>query len=450
MAESIQTTSDIRWDILEEHLDEAAFLRQMWEQSLRSPDYALWEIAEGPEARMLAHLDGLVIGGKRVAKKLLLPALKSDEPGKAFAAAFALLASEDGDFLGEVLLALEKSEADARSALRRALEVAPVGKLAERLTAAAAQPGALQGELLLVLAYRRIDTGLRLDALASSQDTSLRARSLRLASFLPGRLSAAILEQAFSATEPEVRAAALETGCILGAKGAFSAAQSIVKDGGPGFATAALILGLSGEEGTVAALAPTLNDSERQRASIFALGFSGRLSAVDLLLQLLEEDKVAPLAAEAISFITGLAIAKQFAGPPKRWDPDAKDEPDEEEDVGPEASLPRPDPATIREWWKREGQRLDRGIRHLRGKPWSTETILRELELGPAIRRAGLALDVAVRSSAAHQLMVDALSQRQREELVAAAGARLQQSAYSTLRTSPVPAPTASPQPRKA
>src|SRR5262249_14679432 len=92
----------IRWDIVEEHLDEAAFLYQLWEQSLRSPKYTLREIAEGPEERMLAHLDGLVVGGSPVAKKLLIPSLESDEPGVVFAAAYALLASEDGDFLAPV------------------------------------------------------------------------------------------------------------------------------------------------------------------------------------------------------------------------------------------------------------------------------------------------------------------------------------------------------------
>ena len=60
--------SPIRWDIAKEHLDEAAFLRQLWEQSLCSPQYSLAEIAQGPEERMLAHLDALVLGGARVAR----------------------------------------------------------------------------------------------------------------------------------------------------------------------------------------------------------------------------------------------------------------------------------------------------------------------------------------------------------------------------------------------
>ncbi len=431
----------IRWDIVEEHLDEASFLRQLWEQALRSPDYALWEVAEGPEARMLAHLDGLVIGGGRVAEKLLLPALTDDEPGKVFASAFALVSSEDGDFLGEVLRALEASEAAHRAALRRALELAPVTQLGARLTATVVQGGAIQPDLLLVLAYRRIDSGLGLDALASSQDAMLRARAIRLAPLLPGRLGISVLDRALESSEPEVRSAALESGCILGVKGAFSAAQATVRDGGPGFGTAALLLGLSGEEGVVTALVPGLSDSTRQRDAIFALGFSGRLSAVDALVPLMEDKKLALLAGEAISCITGLVIAKQFAEPTKPWNPDQEDAEEPDEPFGAEADLPRPEPVAVREWWRREGQKLDRNIRYMRGQPWSPAVLMKELETGPARRRAGLALDAAVRSSGAHVLVVDALTRRQRDELAAARGGRFQQPPYSRLKASPLQVP---------
>jgi uncharacterized protein (TIGR02270 family) len=415
----------IRWDILEEHLDEAAFLRQLWEQSLQSPDYTLAEIAEGPEERMLANVDGLVVGGARVAKKLLLPSLASEEPGKVFAAAFALLLSEEGDFLGDILRSLETSEAEQRAAIRRALELAQLAQLPERLKAAAAPAGVLQQELLLVLAYRRIDTGLRLDGLASSADVAVRSQAIRLAPLVPGRLETSILEQALAAPEPEVRSAALESGCILKVRGAFSAAQSTLKDGGPGFDSAALLVGLSGDESAVTALTPGLMGTTHRRGSIFALGFTGRVSAVEALLTMLDDKKVAPLAAEAISAITGLDIAKRVAGPPTRWNPAGPDE--EAEALAPEADLPKPKPDVLREWWRREGKKLDRNVRYLRGRPWTAALLLKELEVGPARRRAGLALDAAVRSSGAHCLVVDALTRRQREELAAARGGRFQQ-----------------------
>jgi uncharacterized protein (TIGR02270 family) len=423
----------ICWDIAEEHLDEAAFLRQLWEQSLHSPEYSLTEIAQGPEERMLAHLDALVVGGSRVARKLLLPALMSDEADTVFAAAFALLASEDGDFLREVLQALEENEAKPRAAVRRALGLAPVA--VERLKAAAAQSGPIQHDLLLVLAYRRIDGGLRLDGPAASSDATLRSSALRLAPLLPGRLETSLVEQALASSEPDIRSAALESGCILGVRGALSSVQSTVKSGGPGYGAAALLLGLSGEEGAVAALAPGATGSKGQVDSIFALGFTGRASAVEALLPLLGQEKLAPLAAEAIAAITGLPIAKQFAKPSKPWTSESKDE-EKDEPFGPAADLPQPEPAAIAEWWRREGKKFDPRLRYFRGRPWSPDVLLKELESGPARRRAGLALDAAVRSAGAHCLVVDALTGRQREELSAARGARFQPAAYSSFRTS--------------
>ena len=118
---------------------------------------------------------------------------------------------------------------------------------------------------------------------------------------------------------------------------------------------------------------------------------------------MLGDKKLAPLAAEAIATITGLPIAKQFAKPSTPWSPEGKDE-EKDEPFGPAADLPKPEPVAIEEWWRREEQKFDPRHRYFRGRPWSPDVLLKELETGPARRRAGLALDAAVRSSGAHCL----------------------------------------------
>jgi uncharacterized protein (TIGR02270 family) len=412
----------IRWDIVEEHLDEAAFLRQVWEEALRSPDYTLSEIAEGPEERMLAHLDGLVLGGGRVARKLLLPALGADEPGPVFAAAFALLASEDGDFTGEVLAALEAGEPAQRAAIRRALGVAPVAALGPRLAALAPRSPAVQADLLEVLAHLGIDPGLRLEPLASSPDPASQALAVRLSRLLPGRLDPFTLEQALGSPDPALRAAALEAGMATGARGAFAAAEATVVEKGPAFATAALLLGLSGDEKSVQELLPALSDPERSRAAALALGFSGRISAADALLEVMRDEDLAPVGAEAFAAISGLGVEKRFAKPPERWNPEAAEE-EAEEEYGPEADLPKPEPDAIAAWWKEARPRLDPAQRWLRGQPWGAEAVFRELEQGPARRREALALELAVRTKGQVRIAWDALSARQRRELAEARSA---------------------------
>jgi len=411
----------IRWDIVEEHLDEAAFLRGQWEEALRSPDYTLAEIAEGPEERLLAHLDGLVLGGARVARKLLLPAMVGDEPGPAFAAAFALLASEDGDFTGEVLAALAKAEPEPRLAIRRALALVPRPDLGQRLVALLpkAAPG-LGADLLEVLGYLRVDPGVRLESLAANPETE--ALAIRLGGVFPDRLDPTALARGLGSGAAEVRAAAMETGLVAGVRGAFAAAEAEVAGRGAAFGTAALLLGLSGDEKSVAALVPALREETLARQAAFALGFTGRVPAADALLEAMKDEKVGPVAAEGFAAIAGLAVEKHFAREPAGWNPD-EDEAEEEEPYGPEADLAKPVPETIARWWGEARPKLDPAQRWLRGRPWSPEALLAELDEGPARRRAGLALDLAVRTRGRAQLAWDALSVRQRREMAEARGA---------------------------
>ncbi len=410
----------IRWDIVEEHLDEAGFMFQLWEEALRSPVYTLAEIAEGPEERLLAHLDGLVLGGPAVAKKLLLPALAGDEPGQAFAAAFALVAEGPTDRIDLVLAALEKAEPAQRVAIRRALAVVPRAELAQRLAAAAAKASAIQADLLDVLGYRRVDPGVRLEPLVNSKDPAKEALAVRLARVFPARLDPAAVERALGSRVPEVRAAALETAAVLGHRGAVPTCEATVASRGPAFETAALLLGLSGEEKWVAPLAAALADPEFQRDAAFALGFSGRVSAADALLGAMRDEKLAALAAEGFSAITGLAIENALAKTPERWDPEAEERPDEA--YGPEADLPKPEPAAVAAWWKAARPKLDPAQRWMRGRPWGAESLVAELEHGPARRREALALDLCIETRGLVQIAWDAPSALQRRELDVARG----------------------------
>jgi uncharacterized protein (TIGR02270 family) len=411
-----QDTS-IRWDIIEEHLDEAAFRRQLWEQALRSFNHCLAEIAEGPEERMLSHLDGLVRGGARVARKLLVPSLLADDPGVAFAAAYSLLASEDGDFLAEVLKAMEASKPSTRPALRRALAVVPVPALGQRLASLASRVPPIHLDLVDVLGYLRVDAGARLEPLAASTTLEAQVIALRVSGFLPGRLDPSAIEQVLRSPEPALRSAALESGIVNGVRNAFGAAEAAVVEKGPAFARAALLLGLSGDERSTAILLRALSDATVRRSVVFALGFCGRVAAADALVPLLADDAIGPLAAEAFAAITGLSVEKEFA---KREKPHQPTEDEQESASGPESELPRPVSETIARWWLETKQRFDPSVRWLRGRPWSLERLMLELEGGPARRREAMALDLAVRTRGHAQIAWDALSSRQRLEMTEA------------------------------
>src|SRR5258707_2498071 len=116
----------VLWDVFEEHLDEAAFRWAQWQSALHAANYTLAEVAEGPEARLLAHLDALALGDAAVAERLLLPALEADEPERIAAAAWALVQLEGGgDYQDRVIDLLVKGAPPVRAAVTRALALSP-------------------------------------------------------------------------------------------------------------------------------------------------------------------------------------------------------------------------------------------------------------------------------------------------------------------------------------
>jgi uncharacterized protein (TIGR02270 family) len=131
----------ILWDVVEEHLDEAEFLVELWLAARRSPLYTLPELERGPEPRLVAHVDGLVLNGPLVLERVAWPVVEDPqaEPLRLAAAALAML--EAGDF--RVLGALDEpkpagqapADAEDDDAEDEARRLATLAELAARLDA---------------------------------------------------------------------------------------------------------------------------------------------------------------------------------------------------------------------------------------------------------------------------------------------------------------------------
>src|SRR5689334_10865209 len=67
------------WDIQEEHVDEAEFLLEMHASCMDSPKFTLAQVQAGPERRLLARIDALLVGGQSVIERLLLPILAAPD-----------------------------------------------------------------------------------------------------------------------------------------------------------------------------------------------------------------------------------------------------------------------------------------------------------------------------------------------------------------------------------
>jgi len=409
----------LHWDLYEEHLDEGAFRWSQWERTLDAPDFTLEEVAELEEP-VAAHVDGLVLGGEPVAKRLLVPALGADEPERIVAAALALLQAEVPFGPAAVLATLSEVEPPALAPLRRALELNPTPAFPMDLPALLKREEAAPGLLALVL-----DTlgahGLATAPLCSPflihPEPQVAAAALRAAYRSRLSLDPAVLRDGLGSDEPTLRDAALLAGLMGGHREAWAACHSCVSARAPDLRLPLLLLGMSGDERDVKRLLDLLPDERLRPHALFALGFCGRVAAADACVELMRLKPVAALAGESFSAITGLRIAEEYAAPREAEDealPPLEDE-DLDADLSskPEDALPRPWPESVTAWWQQERQRLDARQRYLGGRPFTALALLDALESAPMRRRHALALELALRSRGSLQVPTRAFAPHQ-------------------------------------
>jgi uncharacterized protein (TIGR02270 family) len=426
---------------MEVHLEEASFLWGQWEQALWAPDDVLPEVEQGTERRLMAHLDALVLGGRPVAERLLLPALEGEEVASISAAAFALLGAEDVDWQQQVLEWLTEGAEEVVDGIRRGVELSPRESLGPALLRALPDvPVERQACVLAALDFQKADVSQVLRGLRLKDDTALRAQAVRAARFASQPLAEELIRLGLDDGELSVLDAALGAGLVVGSRRAWSRCRQLLEAGGEVPRTALLALAVGTEGGELEALLKALEDPGLREEALWALGFSGRLAAADAAFQILEHagDR---LAAESFAAITGLPLEPPFIAEEEAPSEEPLDEEfhlddeagsPEEEAPAPEASPPQwlPGPAVlpgavlvepVRRWWKEARQRFDAKGRYLRGQPLTEAGLRSALETEPMRRRPALLWEVAIRSRGATQVEPRTWTRVQRRQLQALA-----------------------------
>jgi uncharacterized protein (TIGR02270 family) len=362
----------ILWDTYEELLDEATFLWEQWEASLSTWDCTLAEVARGPEERLLAQLDALVIGGSRVADELCVPALESPELVRVAAAAWVLLHSDDGDRLDETWDALSSAEPERRDALARAFALSAredlPARVASRFDTLALPQKACLIDVLRISDPRAL-ANLPLSRLAAEPDPELLGAVLRAARRIPVDLGRSALERGLVSALSETRAAAIELGTSLHPELVLPRCRSVIAEGAPERRLALAALAIGGDTQDVQRLLEWAATDLGQDA-VWALGFSGRVDVVDALLAWLDHARLGASAAEALATVTGLELDGDLLDP-------STSEPDELPDdapipeLEPGDDLPRPNAPLLRSWWQQNRARFELGVRYFRGQPWA-------------------------------------------------------------------------------
>ncbi|MCY1082306.1 TIGR02270 family protein [Archangium lansingense] len=409
-----------RWDIYEEHLDEAAFRWSQWERALDDPNDVLGEVAEIEEL-VAAHLDGLVLGDEPVAQRLLEPALAADEAERIVAAALALLGGKQPSGPAAVLAALSHAEPPALIALRRALELTSPSSIPADLAALLKKENAPPELLALVLdtlGAHGLATASLCTPFLAHPEPQVATAALRAASRMCLPLEPRVLQRALDSRDPMLRDVGIVAGLMGGHRGAWATCRTAVESRAPGCRLPLLLLGMGGDERDTRLLLDLLSDEALQPDVLWALGFTGRVDAAAACLDLMRKEPVAALAGEAFSAITGLRIEGQYGA--RSQEPEAE-EPillkQEELDADlvprPEDALPLPQADAVATWWQEVRPSLDMRQRYLAGQPFTPQVLLDTLASAPMRRRHALALELALRSRGALQVPTRAFVERQ-------------------------------------
>lgn len=437
----------VRWDVVEEHLGEAEFLFDLLLSSFESSTTTQADTIAAVEARLVAHLDALAIGGDEVAHGTLWPVLVPEAEALTLvaAAATALLVAPGPHAIDRMITVLRESlPGPLRDGVVAALAMSARPDVASRvLTAADSGDDAARRALLPVIAWRGGAPGRAcVDWIRRGivdPDASVRATAVGVADYCGRQVALAAAEHALADADPAVATVAMQVGLVHGSTHAHSFAIELAsgrRKGDAALVRAAMAaVALGGERQAVELLLAALADEARKPSAIWALGFCGRLDAIDPLLKLAADEKTAKLAGEALVGISGLGRDERrfwhdkppqppvtdadIAGPLPAEDLDADPTPGGDDD------LPVPFVAAFAEAWAQGRSKLDPTLRFAEGYPLIEGGVYAYALVTTTMRRRPvIALELAMRTRGELRLPTRSFAAQQHPLLAAIDGPR--------------------------
>lgn len=359
------------------------------------------------ERRMLAAIDVIAAIGEPAIEHV--PRLVADAPVKdpslGFASAMVLgcFAGRDALAAAEHVLLRNARDKAFVDEVGAALKLVPHDLLPLTLRSLLREPEPLLRAMAIdVLAYRGLATEDELVA-AAADAAPVAARALHHLGCAPSPRLPELIQRALAAEDPELREAAWTAMALSDHPHAALTLRAAMEEPEGGDA-AALLLALAGDEDDARHLAARAFEAPR-RGLIVAVGFAGAASSVPQLIDLLERDvdsAVKLAAAYALERITGAGLWEEVAVEAEEIFVPDPPEPDVGEPrqlklaeiVSDPRDLPPPpaketveqptvDPARWRAFVRERCQGWDLGARYRRGRPYTPEVVLDELDTGP-------------------------------------------------------------------
>jgi uncharacterized protein (TIGR02270 family) len=396
-------------DILEEHLEEADFLYAQRRNALADDDYDLADLA-GLEERLLAHVDGLVIAGGE-AWDMLEGMLTGGDEGEAFTAALVALASGDSQRRSALLKDFAQADDETLDGLKAAFCLSGLGDLAESLRDLVAEAETpVAAAVLEILAFHR--RGLspeELGGVLGSDESRIRIAGLRAAAAMGWRDGNDRVREFLDEEDSDLLCESVRTGFIFNDESGLEKCRTLLAAGREPGADLQIWLGLAGNAADVGLLVAGLESEELSRGAVIALGWMGRIEAIEALLGRLDSEEGPDLSRQigaAVCRIVGLDLMAMGLTRPEEEPAEMENEeseseaeqPDDEFDdppVDPDEALPWPDADSLTAWWQANRANFKAGQRYRYGRKVDRDAILEVMRSGGLAERHLAACELA-------------------------------------------------------
>jgi uncharacterized protein (TIGR02270 family) len=377
--------SEVIDDLVSQYAEETAFLWSRRHDVTHAAHYRLSDLAQADE-RLAAHIEGLHVSGI-CGWHYCEKGLERQEPGDVFAAAVVALETCDPDRIEKVLDAVDRAPQTISGVTSAFGWVDPV---ALRVTV----HGLLRSQSSLrrhigvtACAMHRVDPGLMSSRRLEDPSPLVRARAMRTAGELG---QAELLSTCISALldkDPQCQFWSEWSSVLLGNRDQALDALSRTSIDLGALTTRAFRLALQAMSVTAAHrwLKSLVADPPKLRWLIQGSGIAGDPTYIPWLTEHMRNEKVARLAAEAFSLITGadLGESRLEGKPPASFEPGPNDDPnDNNVDMDPDDGLPWPDPVKIQKWWDANKHRFQPGVRYFVGGQVTREHCIDVLKNG--------------------------------------------------------------------
>jgi uncharacterized protein (TIGR02270 family) len=382
--------------VLVRHAEELAFLWTTRARAVGEPHYSLQDLARLDE-RVEAHLDGLLVAGPS-GWSLCKARLANAGPGVVFALTVLAFGVGDRKWMRDAVQAGCASP-DLWPGLASGIawiEYAKVAEWIEVLLKAGSPEYRALG--IAVSAMHRADAGATLATALRDASPQVRARALRAVGET-GRVD--LLDLAghrLDDADPSCKFWAAWTLVRLGRRDALRRLATFADHRSP-FSGRALQLVLramdvaSGRR-LVRGFAASASG---MRAAVSGAGFLGDPASITWLIAKMESPKLAKLAGEAFTMITGVDLAEADLDQDAPQEAPAATDPLEKAlELDEDSSLSFPSAQRVAGWWAQNRDAFTDGVRYLGGLPISGDSATEVLMTGKQRLRSAAALELAL------------------------------------------------------